>query len=124
VGSTGIGEHNIELALPPLDLCEETVKVIKVRHVSLHGGDISPDLLYRPSQFLITTPRDEDVRAFVHKLLCRSEANAAIATSNECNFSFKLVHIFFSYYQTLSDCEDDSAEGASNGQVAARSNKE
>jgi hypothetical protein len=47
--STGIREHNIELALLPLDLCEEAIKIAKVRHVSLHAGDISSDLLYRRS---------------------------------------------------------------------------
>src|SRR5256884_8086978 len=37
---------------------------------------------------------NEDVRAFVHKLLRRRKANAAIATSNESNFPFKLTHGF------------------------------
>jgi hypothetical protein len=37
------------------------------------------DLLYRPSQLRLTAPRYEDVRAFVHKLLRRGKANAAIA---------------------------------------------
>ncbi len=61
--ATGIREHNIELALLPLDLREEAVKIVEVRHVSLYAGDISSDLLYRPSQLRITAPRDEDVRA-------------------------------------------------------------
>src|ERR1700730_8369612 len=91
---TGIREHNIKLALLPLDLCEEAIKIAKVRHVSLYAGYISSDLFYRRSQFRISASRDEDVRAFVHKLLRRGEANAAIATSNECNFSFKLAHLF------------------------------
>ena len=42
------------------------------------------------SQLLITAPRDEAVGAFVHKLLHRGKANAAIATSNECNFPSSL----------------------------------
>jgi hypothetical protein len=60
---------------------------------SLPSGTF-PDLLDRRSQLLITTPRYEDVRSFVHKLLRRRQANAAIATSNECSFSFKLTHVF------------------------------
>ena len=31
--------------------------------------------------------------AFVHRLLRRRNANAAIDTGNECNFSFKLTHV-------------------------------
>ena len=91
---TGIREHNIELALLPLDLCEQAIKIAKVRHVSSYAGHIVSDLLYRRSQLWITAPCYEDVRAFVHKLLRRRKANAAIATSNECNFSFKLTHRF------------------------------
>src|SRR5712675_2716705 len=108
---SGISEHNIELALLPLDLREEAIKVAEVRHVSLYAGYVSSDFLNRCSQFRLTAPSYEDVRAFFHKLLCRRKANAAIATSNECNFSFELVHVFLSSHQTLSDCEDDSAEG-------------
>jgi hypothetical protein len=35
----------------------------------------------------------EDVRTFVHKLLRRRQTDAAIATCNECNFSFKPSHV-------------------------------
>src|SRR5437899_3338752 len=90
----GIREHNIEPALLPLDLCEEAIKIAKVRHVSLYAGDISSDLLYRRRQLRITAPRYEDVGAFVHKQLGRREANAAIAAGDECQFSVKLPHIF------------------------------
>src|SRR2546426_3557400 len=92
--NTGVREHNIELALPPLDLCEEAIKIAEVRHVSLDAGYIPSDLLYRRSQLRITAPRYEDVRAFVHKLVRCRQANAAIATSNECNSSLKLTHVF------------------------------
>jgi hypothetical protein len=52
------------------------------------------DLVPGRRQLRFTTTRYEGVRAFVHKLLRRRKANAAIATGNECNFSFKLTHIF------------------------------
>ena len=42
----------------------------------------------------LTAARYEDVGAFAHKLLSRGKADAAVATSYECNFSFKFVHIF------------------------------
>ena len=98
-GDTGIGEHDVEPALLPLDLCEEAIEIAKVRHVSLYAGDISSDLLDRRSQLRITAARYENVRALVHELLCRRKANAAIATGNECDFSFKLPHVFLSFDQ-------------------------
>src|SRR6266478_9539563 len=90
--NAGIGEHNIELALLPLDLREEAIKIAQVRHVSLYAGHVCTDLLYRSSQLPITATRYEHVRAFVHELLRRRKTNAAIATGNQCNFSFKLGH--------------------------------
>jgi hypothetical protein len=83
---------NIELALLPLDLCEEAIQIAKVRHVSLTAGDMASDLLDRRSQLRLTAPRDEDVRAFVHKLLCRRQANAARAPGDEGRFAFQLPH--------------------------------
>src|SRR5271166_3594369 len=65
----------------------------------------------------MVAPRDKDVRAFVHELLGRRQADAAIATRNECNFSFKVVHVFLSSHQSLSCCEDDPAKGAALNQV-------
>jgi hypothetical protein len=80
-------------------LCEEAIQIAKVRHVSLYAGYISADLLYRRSQLRLTAPRDEDVRAFVGKLLGRRQAKAAVATSDECNFSFKLTHVFLPFIE-------------------------
>ena len=85
----GIREHDIEFALFPLDLRELPIKIAEFRHVSLYSGDIFPDFLYRRRQLCIATPAYVDVRAFVHKLLRRRETDAAIATGNQCNFSFK-----------------------------------
>src|SRR5262245_19949854 len=92
--NTGIREHDIELALPPPDLRQETIKIAEVRHVSLDAGHISSDLLARRSQLRMTAPRDEDVRAFAHKLLRGRQTNAATAASNDCDFSLKLTHVF------------------------------
>jgi hypothetical protein len=92
--NTGIGEHNIELALLAFDLREQAIEIAKVRHVSLHAGYVSSDLLDRRGQLSIAASRDEDVRAFLHKLLRRRKADAAIAAGDECNFSFELAHGF------------------------------
>src|SRR6266446_7760730 len=92
--NTGIRKHDIEIALLSLDLCEEAIQIAKVRHVPSHAGHVSSDLLYRRRQLRITTPGNEDVRALVHKLLRSGKADAAIATSNQCNSSFKFAHMF------------------------------
>src|SRR5439155_13403204 len=91
---TGIREHDVEPALLPLDLCEEAIEIAQVRHVASYAGHISSDVLDRCRQLRITAPRDEDVGAFVHELLRRRQANAAVATSDERDFPFKLPHGF------------------------------
>ena len=73
---------------------EEAIEIAKVRHVAPYACHISSDVLDRCRQLRITAPRDEDVGAFVHELLRRRQANAAIATSNECNLPFELAHVF------------------------------
>jgi hypothetical protein len=54
--NTGIREHDIELALLALDLCEQAIEIARVRRVSLDADYISSDLLYRRSQLRITAP--------------------------------------------------------------------
>src|SRR5882724_9473943 len=90
---TGIREHTIEPALLPLDLREEAIQIAQVRHVALDAGDISTDLFDRRRQLRLPAPRDADVRAFVHTLLRRGQANAARATGHEGNFPCQLPHV-------------------------------
>src|SRR5207245_1130317 len=115
LGPTGIREDNIQLGLFALDVCEEPIKIAEVRHVALETADISSDLLYRRRQLRITAARDKDVRAFVHELLRRRKANAAVATSDEGSPSFKLTH------DVLLCCRDgrspSSWQGLSGGEV-------
>jgi len=40
----------------------------------------------------LPAPGDEDVRAFRNKALCRSETDSAIASGDDCYFSFQLTH--------------------------------
>jgi hypothetical protein len=63
----------------------------------LYAGYIPSDLLYGRSQLLLTAPRDENIRAFVHKLFGRRKANTAIATGNESKF-------FLQAYRYISPC--------------------
>src|SRR5262245_18840408 len=90
----GVGEDDVEPALLALDLGEEAIEVAEVRHVSPDAGHISSDLLDRRRRLRLTAPGDEDVGAFLHELLRRRETDAAVATRDECDFSFKLAHVF------------------------------
>src|SRR5262245_25572509 len=92
--NTGIREHDIELALLPLDSSEETIKIAEVRHVSLNAFHIASDLLDRGRRLTLTASGDEDIGAFLHELLRRRETNAAVATRDEHDFSFELAHVF------------------------------
>src|SRR5262249_184650 len=90
----GIGEGVVGPPFLPFDLCEEAIEAAELRPVSLDANHISPDLLHRRGQLGLTAPGDEDVGAFLHELLRRRETDAAVATRDECNFSFKLAHVF------------------------------
>jgi hypothetical protein len=61
--------NDIELALLVLDLREQTIKIGQVRYIASDARHISSDLLHRRDQLRIPAPRNEHVRAFVHKLL-------------------------------------------------------
>src|SRR6266581_4622994 len=54
--NSGIREHNIDLALLPLDLCEKAIKIVELRHVALYAADIFPDFPYRRSQLWLPRP--------------------------------------------------------------------
>src|SRR5215831_2149882 len=81
--NTGIGEHDIELALLALDLRAQAIEIAEIRHVSLHAGYVSSDLRDRRRQLPVTTPAYEDVGAFVHELLRGRQADAAVAAETE-----------------------------------------
>src|ERR1700730_10990144 len=52
------------------------------------------DLFGRRSQLRLAPPCYKDVGAFIHKLLGRGKANAAVAARNERTFPLKLTHLF------------------------------
>src|SRR6267142_338053 len=89
---TGVGKHDIELALLTFDLREQAIEIGRVRHVSLHAGDISAERFHRRGQLGLAPPRDVDVGAFVHELLRGREADAATATGDERDFPVELAH--------------------------------
>src|SRR5262245_11448673 len=86
------GKYAVEPALLALDLCEQAIEIAEIRHVSLHAGDIAPDVLNRGGQLSIAAPGYKDVDSFVHGLLRARQADAAIAAGDERNLSFELAH--------------------------------
>src|SRR6266446_5979862 len=89
---TGIREDNVKLAFLSFDLREEAVKIGKARNVSRYARDISSDLLHGRGQLRFTPPRDEHVRAFVHKLLRRRQTDAGASARDQCNL-FRQPHV-------------------------------
>jgi hypothetical protein len=89
---TGIGEYDIELTLLARDLCEQAIKIAKVRHVSSHAGYISTATANSGSR----RPVMKTCAPSFTNCFAVAKANAAIATGNECDFSFKPVHVFHS----------------------------
>jgi hypothetical protein len=74
----GIREHDIELAFLLLDLGEQPIEVVNVRHVSRNADSIPPDLLRRRRQLRLASPGNEDGGAFVHELSRSRETDAAV----------------------------------------------
>src|SRR5262245_33952147 len=88
----GVGEDDVQPSLLALDLGEQAIQVVQVRHVAPDGGDVLADLLHR-RQFGLTPAGDEDGGAFGHEPLRRRQADAAAAARHESGFSFELTHI-------------------------------
>src|SRR4029077_221938 len=82
----------VEPALFPLDALEETIQVAHLGDVSLHPRRVMSDLLNCGGQLHFTATSDEDVGAFLHKLLCGGQADPTTATSDQCNLSRELGH--------------------------------
>src|SRR5258706_6185204 len=93
LSETGIREDDVDFAFLSLDLGEKAIKIVQVRYVSRYARDISSDLLHRRGQLRFTPPRDENVHAFVHKLLRRRQADAAVSARDQSNL-FLYPHAF------------------------------
>jgi len=58
----------------------------------LDAADVLADLAHRGVELGLTATGDEDVRAFRDEPLCRGEADSAVASSHDRDFSFQLCH--------------------------------
>jgi hypothetical protein len=70
---------------------EQPVEVCQVRDVARHAGDVLADLPDRLIEFRLAAAGDEDVGALGDVAPGRGQADAAVATSNQGNFPFKLT---------------------------------
>ena len=59
-----------------------------------HAGDIFPDFLHRGGKFRVAAACHEDIRTFANEPLSSGEADAAITTGDESDFSIQLAHFF------------------------------
>src|SRR5208282_4349601 len=85
----GIREHNVELALLPLDLCEQAIEVSEPGHVALNAGDLAADLFLRHVEFCRAASCNKHIRAFCNESLRRRQTDAAIAAGDECHLAFE-----------------------------------
>src|SRR6266403_874606 len=83
---TCIREDDVDFAFLSFDLGEEAIEIVQIRYVSQYAGDVLPDLLHRRGQLFLTAPGNENVRAFVHKLFRRRQADAAVSARDQGNF--------------------------------------
>src|SRR5262245_2974417 len=90
----GIGKQDIQSSFLRLDSREQTIKIVKLRHITWHGRDIASNVLRHGGQFLLAAAGNENVRTLGDELLCSGQTDTAAATSNERNFSFELTHAF------------------------------
>ena len=86
----GVGEDNIDSSLHFADCL---VKKIKIGHF----GDVSPDTdrigtdgLHGLIEFLLATPRDEDMRAFLNEQFCSCQPNTFCSAGDDGGLAFKL----------------------------------
>jgi hypothetical protein len=91
--NAGIREHDIELALFLLDLCEEATQIGKIRHISLRRSRFRLFLSVR-RQFLFAAPGNENLGAFSDETFCGRKTYAAIAANNNCYLFCKLAQVF------------------------------
>jgi hypothetical protein len=63
------------------------IKVIELRHISLHCRDILADQGDCLIQLRLPTPSNKDVGSFFHERLGRSQADSAVASGDYSYFA-------------------------------------
>jgi hypothetical protein len=73
-------------------LLHRGIQAIKIREpgdITLNRGDVLPDLSYGGIQFALPATGNVDIRAFGDEAPGRGQADAAAATRDDSDFSFK-----------------------------------
>jgi len=84
-----VGEQNANPALLLLHRGVQSIEICQLRDVILYAGDILADLPDRDIELALTAAGDEDVGPFCAKPFGGGEANTAVATRDDCDFSFQ-----------------------------------
>jgi hypothetical protein len=66
----------------------QTIKVCKIRNIPLHPGCVFANLLDSSIQFWLPATSNIDIRTFRNETFRSGEANTAVTTCDDGNFSF------------------------------------
>src|SRR5262249_44072327 len=87
----GVGEQDVESAVPLLHRGEQPVEVREVGDVARHAGDVLADLPDRLIEFRLAAAGDEDVGALRDEAPGGGQADAAVAPGNDRDFPFQFL---------------------------------
>ena len=91
-----IGEEDIYSAFLLLHRGLQPIKICEIWDVTLNTGDVFADLLDSCLKFALAEIVDKNVRTLCDESLCHGEAYAIVSTGDDCNFSIKVFHDFWS----------------------------
>src|SRR5216684_8404968 len=74
----------------------QAIKIRELGDIPLNRGHVLADLSYGCIQFAFTATGDVDVRTLCDEAPGRGQADAAAATRDDRDFSFKFCHDFYS----------------------------
>jgi hypothetical protein len=74
--------------LLPFHLVVQAIEICEIRDIALNANGILSDLLYRGSEFMLTTTGDENLRSLRGEGLCCCQSDSAAAPCDNCDFSF------------------------------------
>src|SRR5215813_15429204 len=83
----------VEFAYLSLNFCQKAIQFLKVGYVPSQARQSCLDILKRASQLWTPTTHQEDVRAFIDKLLRDHQHSCPLLTRYEDTFPFELSHM-------------------------------
>src|SRR5579862_1299864 len=86
----GVGEDNIDSSLHFADGVVEMIKIGHFGDVAPNASRIGTDCLHGLVEFLLATPRDEDIASFFDEEFCRCQPNPFCSAGDDGGLAFKL----------------------------------